>query len=230
MANNKLVTKDHASGLTVYAAIKNLDGDIWDKTLAGATFTAIDSIDWANDAGTAMPEQGATGQYRVAIPAALPYGVYEFSIRSQAGGSPAIGDTELELQTWFWDGTDKHDASVFTTEIDFEPVPPERTFVLKPTKGQSLIGEAVKSGKTGTAPTFAFDFQNDMATNGEIATVSDPTFVPASGVSLVSKGRDRSLAKLRLSLSAKGTYTITLPVTYANGSSAKGTVTLEVVA
>lgn len=229
MANNKLVSKKLTTGINVYVAARNQDGDIWNVVSADATVEPIDTITWATEAATVMPEQGATGQYRVTIPATLPLGLWDFSLRQRAGGSPAVTDTELELQRWFWDGTDKFEPAMFQTAVSTEAVPSERTFILMPTVDQGLVGSAVKSAKAGTSQTFAVDFRHDSAANAQIAVVGTPTFLPDSGITLVSTGVFGVQARLRLTLTTAGLYTITVPVIYATGNSAKGTVELRVV-
>jgi hypothetical protein len=116
------------------------------------------------------------------------------------------------------------------TNIDFERVPSERTFVLLPTPDEGLIAETVKSFAIGSDPLIAIEFVHDMPLGGYITSVLDPVIEagPTIGLTFVV-GHDRSQVKLYVSTLNTGLYVLLISVTYNDGSTAAGRITFEVV-
>jgi hypothetical protein len=117
------------------------------------------------------------------------------------------------------------------TDVDQEPVPSSRTYTLVATENDGLAAEKPKSMADSDEPTtFAVDFRSDMAVNDRITVVGTPTLVgsPSSGITFDDLGRDKSLAKFRVTPADAGTYTIRVPIEYHSGNTATGTIVLVV--
>lgn len=116
------------------------------------------------------------------------------------------------------------------TNIDFERVPTERTFVLLPTPDEGLVAETVKSFAIDSDPLIAVEFVHDMPLGGYITSVLDPVIEagPSMGLSFIV-GNDRSQVKLYVSTLATGLYVLRISVTYNDGSTATGRISFEVV-
>lgn len=116
------------------------------------------------------------------------------------------------------------------TNIDFERVPSERTFVLLPTPDEGLVAETVKSFAIDSDPLIAVEFVHDMPLGGYITSVIDPVIEagPSMGLTFVV-GNDRSQVKLYVSTLATGLYVLRISVTYNDGSTATGRISFEVV-
>lgn len=117
------------------------------------------------------------------------------------------------------------------TDVDQEPVPSQRTFILKQTSS-GLVGESSKTiYKTTTPYTYAVSFANDMATNQRINTVDAVAIQSGTGggVTFANYGRDRGLAKFRVTPVTAGTYVVRVAVTYNDGAEAEGRITFVIV-
>lgn len=89
-----------ATGLTLYAVIRNASNQVWN----GSAFEAYNASNYATY-DVALTEQGATGRYAVSFPAGIvTAGLYYVDVRRQAGGSPAVSDLSLGEMEIVWDG------------------------------------------------------------------------------------------------------------------------------
>jgi len=121
-------------------------------------------------------------------------------------------------------------GALVITDVDQDPVPTGRTFILVQTPALGLRGEVTKSIASAALPkTFAADFRNDLPVNGRIITVNAPELVSGSGLTFGAVGRDHSQAKFIVSDAPVGTYQIQISGTYYGGQPFEGTVTLKVV-
>lgn len=87
------------SGLTTYAVIRSA-GQPWN----GSAFEVFNAANWGNY-DLAATEQGSSGYYNVAFPAAIAAGKYWVDFHRQAGGSPASDDEVISQGGFVWDGT-----------------------------------------------------------------------------------------------------------------------------
>lgn len=88
------------SGATLYAIIRNADGEVWN----GAAFEAYVTANLGNY-DVALTEQGtASRYYAVAMPAVVA-GLYSIVAFVRAGASPAETDSVVGTVTGEWDGT-----------------------------------------------------------------------------------------------------------------------------
>src|SRR5512133_3180878 len=87
-----------AAGLTLYAVLTDSVGRAWN----GTTFEAIAGANWATY-DIAMTEATA-GIYLGNMPAVVA-GSYAFVVYEQAGGAPAITDTQKDDGTVAWNGS-----------------------------------------------------------------------------------------------------------------------------
>lgn len=118
------------------------------------------------------------------------------------------------------------------TDSDFENVPTTRTWKLTTNASNELVGDKTLVLKTSTGEkTFAIDFAVDLSVNGKISTVDSVAIATGTlgGVEFGTSGRERNLAKVRITGVTAGTYTITCKVTDSEGNPHTGTVTLKVV-
>ena len=98
MANELLIS--YPTGATLYAQLFDATGQVWN----GSAFAAPGSAAWT-DYDIAMSEVAtATGLYRASMPAAAA-GVYGWTVRRQAGASPAVGDIAVGAGSIEWSGT-----------------------------------------------------------------------------------------------------------------------------
>lgn len=118
------------------------------------------------------------------------------------------------------------------TDSDFENVPTTRTWKLITNSSNELVGDKtlVLDNDTGEK-TFAIDFAVDLSANGKISTVDSVAIATgtADGVTFGTSGRERNLAKVRITGVTAGTYALTCKVTDGEGNPHTGTVTLKVV-
>lgn len=88
------------TGLTVYGQLVSVAA----STVAnGAALEAYNQGHWANYVNS-MPEQAGSGRYGLSVPGYLPAGRYLLNSFIQGGGSPAAGDTSLDITYFDWDG------------------------------------------------------------------------------------------------------------------------------
>jgi len=73
------------SGLTVYAALRDEDGKVYNTSTG--SFEEVDQITWSN-ADIALSEQGSTGDYYGNMPASLSTAAYTIEVFEQVGASP----------------------------------------------------------------------------------------------------------------------------------------------
>jgi len=98
MANELLIS--YPTGATLYVQLYDTIGNLWN----GSAFAAPGSANWL-DYDIAMTEVAtATGIYRASMPAAAA-GVYGWTVRKQAGGTPAVGDVAVGAGEIRWTGT-----------------------------------------------------------------------------------------------------------------------------
>lgn len=89
------------SGNTLYGQILSaLDATIWN----GSALVTYSQGGWSLYA-VSMPEQAGSSRYIMTVPATLPAGRYFVMPFVQAGGSPAAGDTPIDILFFDWDGT-----------------------------------------------------------------------------------------------------------------------------
>lgn len=99
------------------------------------------------------------------------------------------------------------------------PVPASRTFVLKSTTS-GLVGESRRNLSEGDEQIFAWDFANDLPTNGRLASVEAITIIAGTpgGVTFAATatdpGVDRTQGKVTITAVTAGTYTVRMTVTY----------------
>lgn len=113
MANELII--NYPTGATLYALLFDGTGQVWN----GSSFVVPASADWLNY-DIAMSEVAtATGIYRGTMPAAAA-GVYGWTVRKQAGGTPAVADIAVGVGTIHWTGTveDTVPALSNVTELD----------------------------------------------------------------------------------------------------------------
>lgn len=123
-------------------------------------------------------------------------------------------------------------GSSTVTDSDFENVPTTRIWKLITNSSNELVGDKTLVLKITTGEkTFAVDFANDLSVNGKITTVDSVTIDSgtADGIEFGTSGRERNLAKVRITGVTAGTYTIDCTVTDSEGNPHTGTVTLKVV-
>lgn len=121
-----------------------------------------------------------------------------------------------------------------TSDFDDEEVPAERTWTLKPIKGQPLTGDKTLTLAMGASPTFAVDFVNDLPTNGRVvsatfAIVSYTDGGASGGVTFGTPGREDSQAKVRITGVTPGTYVLKCDVVYDTGEPQTSRVVLSLV-
>jgi hypothetical protein len=178
--------------------------------------------------------EGSEAKFRVEATAA---GSYEIEVAATyntgSGGRGVITLNVPPPQTAFTGGVPGSVTEIELTDIDQEPVPTDRVFVLLPTSGSGLVCEARKSLRAGTpAVTFAADFHKDLSANGRVATVSSVQLVSGTVGGLTiggTFGRDHTQAKFTLAGITAGIYVFNVAVVYANGDGARGQITIEVV-
>lgn len=82
-----------ASGQTIYGQIVSAsDASVWN----GVAMEAYNQGDWASYT-VAMPEQPGSSRYILTVPGGVPDGHYFVMPFIQLGGSPAAGDTPIDL-------------------------------------------------------------------------------------------------------------------------------------
>ena len=98
MANELII--NYPTGATLYALLFDGTGQVWN----GSSFVAPGSADWTNY-DIAMPEVAtATGVYLGTMTAEAA-GVYGWTVRKQAGGTPAVSDITVGVGRIEWTGT-----------------------------------------------------------------------------------------------------------------------------
>lgn len=103
MASDVIGFPHNAAAATLYAIIRNDDGQIWETV--GPSFEAYSTANIANY-DTALTEQGTASQfYTFTFPSGISAGVYSVAVYIQAGGSPAEGDIAVAEGEVKWDGS-----------------------------------------------------------------------------------------------------------------------------
>jgi len=100
MANDVIGFPHNVTGATLYAQVRNDDGQIWETV--GPSFEAYSTANIANY-DIALTEQGTASQfYTFTFPSAITAGVFSVAIYSgaTAEGDPAVAEGEVE-----WDGS-----------------------------------------------------------------------------------------------------------------------------
>lgn len=123
-------------------------------------------------------------------------------------------------------------SSSLLTDSDFENVPDALTWKLVLNSSSELVGDKTRVLKRSTGEkTFAVDFAIDLPVNGKISTVNSVSIDSgtAGGVTFGTDGRERNLAKVRITGVTVGTYVIAVEVTDSESNPHTGKVTLKVV-
>jgi|GEM_PF-606731 len=88
------------TGLNLYALIADKTAQMWN----GSAFETIAAANW-DTYDRALTEYDATGIYSADFPPAIPAGVYNISIRTRAGATPATTDPVARALAVYWDGS-----------------------------------------------------------------------------------------------------------------------------
>ena len=89
-----------ASGQTLYGQIRSaVDAQVAN----GSGLEVYNPAHWGNY-NVSMPEQSGSGVYIMTVPGYLPAGRYFVIPFLQLGGSPAAGDTPMDILFFDWDG------------------------------------------------------------------------------------------------------------------------------
>lgn len=103
MASDVIGFPHNAAAATLYALIRNADGQIWETV--GPSFEAYSTANIANY-DIALTEQGTASQfYTFTFPSAITAGVFSIAVYSQAGGAPAEGDISVAEGEIEWTGS-----------------------------------------------------------------------------------------------------------------------------
>ncbi len=157
-------------------------------------------------------------------------GTYVGTVHSGSSPSTTAEDAILGEYELAWNGGSEVTNAL--ADGDFENVPPLRTWKLIANSSSELVGDKtlVLDNDTGEK-TFAIDFAGDLAVNGKIRTVDSVAIATGTGggITFGTSGRERNLAKIRITGVTAGTYTIACKVTDGEGNPHMGTVTLKVV-
>lgn len=90
------------SGLTLYAQIRNIFGQIWNT--ASSAFQAYATAN-ITDYDIALTEQGSASKYYTGnFPTAIPRGLYFVTVKIRAGASPAESDLLAGAGEYLWTG------------------------------------------------------------------------------------------------------------------------------
>ena len=98
MANELVI--HYPPGSTLYALLFDATGQVWN----GSAFATPSSANWLDYNISMFEVATATGIYRGTMPAAAA-GVYGWTVRKQAGGSPAVSDIVVGTGRIEWSGT-----------------------------------------------------------------------------------------------------------------------------
>lgn len=118
------------------------------------------------------------------------------------------------------------------TDTDFEDVPTSRTFNLVTNSNDELVGDKTRVLNIASGEKcFAINYGTDLATNRKISVVGTPTIYSGTsgGVTFGDNGRDKNIAKIRVTGVTAGTYVIQVVSEYDGGSSSTAKVTIKVV-
>ncbi len=103
MASDVIGFPHNAAAATLYALIRNADGQIWETV--GPSFEAYSTANLANY-DLALTEQGTASQfYTFTFPSAVTAGVFSIAVYLQAGGAPAEGDISVAEGEIEWTGS-----------------------------------------------------------------------------------------------------------------------------
>lgn len=92
-----------ATGLTVYAVIRNPANQVWNTSLMA--FEAYNAAHWPTVYAVALAEDAGSGDYAGDFPTGIvAAGLYRVYVRIQSGGSPATTDAKLGTGQVNWDG------------------------------------------------------------------------------------------------------------------------------
>lgn len=192
--------------------------------------TALDAFDqdWADYYLTpADLRAGHTVRY-ITIPSSLPAGLYY--LRIYAGATPLETAMPASVIAFNWDGTKLATGS--GSPVSQASVPDSRTFKLVRKTTGGLVGEASRQMQIGENLLFAFDFYNDLPTNGRVQSFDAIAIKTgtAGGVTFdtANMDRDKTQAKVKIAGVTAGTYVLNLQVTYESGDSVEADVTLVV--
>ena len=212
------------AGQTLYARV-NVAGDT--------------AFDLSEGTGLKVGQYGATNAVIAAT--ALPVGQYSFRVFIGTAGAQAAGDVDVGIGYFIWSGTATLDgfnvvqieqvdattqiannsAGGATLPVNQVPVPPSRTWKVKPTD-DGLVDEVTITTKLGGgAKLYAIDFAADLATNGRITDINSVTIIEgtANGVTFGADledvddyGVDRTTAKLKITAATADDYTLRVSV------------------
>lgn len=103
MANDVIGFPHSAAAATLYALIRDDDGQVWETV--GPSFEAYLTANLANY-DIALTEQGTASQfYTFTFPSAITAGVFSVAVYLRAGGAPAEGDIAVAEGAVEWDGS-----------------------------------------------------------------------------------------------------------------------------
>jgi hypothetical protein len=88
------------SSQTLYCLLHSPNGQIWN----GSAFEVFTSGHWSSYVNT-LTEQTGTGYYIGTFPSSIPAGKYSEVFYQQAGGSPAVGDSNIGSNQIYWSGS-----------------------------------------------------------------------------------------------------------------------------
>lgn len=160
MANE--IKAPSVTGLTLYAVVINLAGQVWN----GTTFEALLGANWANY-DIALTEQVSAGIYYGTFPV-VAAGLYDVQIRQQLGGTPAVSDPVVAIGQMPWGGT--AEVCLETDSIaELAQAAPSGTPRLA--QAISLLYAALRNKLTVTAT--SQKIFNDAGTNIATATLTD---------------------------------------------------------
>lgn len=169
MANEITYHSAADSGNTVYAMLENTVGQVWN----GSTFEAPASGNWGNYDIPMTEAATSTGIFRADMPGASA-GTYSYTIRLQAGGSPAVTDAVLggTTQLFYWDGSSVLSAAEALLTARAEPGQGAPLVNATALAKLDYLYKNWRNKKTQTAS--EFDLYNDAGdTVDQKATVSD---------------------------------------------------------
>lgn len=105
-----LETVNVSTGLSLYALIRDISGQVWN----GSAFEAYNSAHWSTYAIT-LTEQTSSGYYKGSFPAAIAAGIYSFVVHQ---GSPAtLGDPAVDRGTIDWSGSIQNYVGLITAKL-----------------------------------------------------------------------------------------------------------------
>jgi hypothetical protein len=149
MANELIIS--YPTGATLYALLYDATGNVWN----GSAFAAPGSANWL-DYDLPMTEVAtATGIYRASMPA-VAAGVYGWTVRKQAGASPAVGDVAVGNGEIRWTGTAEETvpASANVTQVKGATISDldSSGFVYVTLASPQQVRDAMKLGPSSGSP------------------------------------------------------------------------------